>query len=482
MPARRLALLPLIAVVASFVSTSSLVALEPQDKTDTPPNFVLVMADDQGWGDVGFRNPALQTPVLDELAATGLHFTRFYAAAPVCSPTRASVLTGRHPNRFGCFSWGHRLRPNEITVAEALRDAGYTTGHFGKWHLGSVAASADTSPGASGFDEWISSPNFYDNNPLMSHRGHIVEMRGESSLVTADAAIAWLRQIAPNKRPFLAVVWFGSPHDPHRAAERYRAMYSNGGHSKQKQNFFGEMTAMDEAVGRIRATLRELKIADDTVVWYTSDNGALPVGSAGGLSGRKGTLREGGLRVPTMIEWPAVVKTARVIDAPCGTVDIYPTLLELAGLEVPRQPRLDGISLQRVIRGASPNMNRAMGFWTYPAKGQVTYSRRILEALREQNDETNSTAARKTTSLATETEIRMREFVGHAAWLRGRFKLHRRTRKNGPPVYRLFDLARDAKEQHDIAPTDVARVEMMKKELAAWQRSVMSSHARQELD
>ncbi|MCC7342403.1 MAG: sulfatase-like hydrolase/transferase, partial [Bryobacterales bacterium] len=105
------------------------------------PNFVLCMADDQGWGDVGYYgNPVLKTPVLDEMSRTGLRFDRFYAAAPVCSPTRGSVMTGRHPNRFGCFSWGYPLRPQEVTVAEALRSAGYATGHFGKWHLGEVRA------------------------------------------------------------------------------------------------------------------------------------------------------------------------------------------------------------------------------------------------------------------------------------------------------------------------------------------------------
>jgi arylsulfatase A-like enzyme len=120
---------------------------------DVPrPNFVLLMADDQGFGDVGYTgNPALKTPVLDEMAATALRCDRFYAAAPVCSPTRGSVLTGRHPNRFGCFKWGYPLRPEEVTLAEMLQQAGYDTGHFGKWHLGALDEGSPVSPGASGF-------------------------------------------------------------------------------------------------------------------------------------------------------------------------------------------------------------------------------------------------------------------------------------------------------------------------------------------
>ena len=121
------------------------------------PNVVLCMADDQGLGDMGYTgHPRIQTPTFDAMSREGLRFDRFYAAAPVCSPTRGSVMTGRHPNRFGCFSWGRTLRPQEITIAEALQQAGYRTGHFGKWHLGSVVARSPVSPGHSGFDAWLS--------------------------------------------------------------------------------------------------------------------------------------------------------------------------------------------------------------------------------------------------------------------------------------------------------------------------------------
>ena len=128
------------------------------------PNIVLCMADDQGWGDMAYNgHETLKTPHFDAMARETLRFDRFYAAAPVCSPTRGSVMTGRHPNRFGCFSWGHTLRPQEITVAEMLKKAGYVTGHFGKWHLGSVQVGSPVNPSASGVDTWVSAPNFFDN-------------------------------------------------------------------------------------------------------------------------------------------------------------------------------------------------------------------------------------------------------------------------------------------------------------------------------
>ncbi|MEJ2701736.1 MAG: sulfatase-like hydrolase/transferase [Sedimentisphaerales bacterium] len=193
---------------------------QAQGPAPTKPNIVLCMADDQGWGDMAYNgHPILKTPNFDAMAAETLRFDRFYAAAPVCSPTRGSVMTGRHPNRFGCFKWGYTLRPQEITIAEALKTAGYVTGHFGKWHLGSVRRGSPVNPGASGFDEWLSAPNFFDNNPILSREGTAVQTEGESSMVTVDAALEFIRKHAHTPQPFLAVVWFGSPHAPHRAIE-----------------------------------------------------------------------------------------------------------------------------------------------------------------------------------------------------------------------------------------------------------------------
>ena len=246
------------------------------------PNIVLCMADDQGWGDMAYNGHAvLQTPSFDAMAAAGLRFDRFYAAAPVCSPTRASVMTGRHPNRSSVFKWGHALRPQEITVAEALKTAGYVTGHFGKWHLGSVVKGSPVNPGAFGFDEWLSAPNFFDNDPILSREGKAVSMPGESSVVTVDAALEFVRKHAKSPQPFLAVVWFGSPHLPHQAIERDRATYEE--QSAKLQHFYGEITGMDRAFGKLRNELRTLGIHENTLLWYCSDNGGLPnVGSTGG--------------------------------------------------------------------------------------------------------------------------------------------------------------------------------------------------------
>jgi len=308
-------------ILAPLCLLCSACSLTRPNAARTKPNIILCMADDQGWGDMGYTgHPILKTPNLDAMAAASLTFNRFYAAAPVCSPTRGSVLTGRHPNRFACFSWGHSLRPQEITIAETLKAAGYVTGHFGKWHLGSVQKTSPVNPGNSGFDEWISAPNFFDNDPILSNRGTAVQTKGESSMVTVDLALDFIRKHADSLKPFFAVVWFGSPHNPHKAIEQDRALYDD--QDKKHQHFYGEITGLDRAMGKLRQELRTLDIHQNTVLWYCSDNGGLPNLSVTGGRKHKGSIYEGGLRVPAIIEWPARWPTPRTTDLPASTVDI----------------------------------------------------------------------------------------------------------------------------------------------------------------
>jgi len=445
---------------------------------DERPNFVLCMADDQGWGDTGYNgHPVLKTPVMDEMARTGLRFNRFYAAAAVCSPTRGSVMTGRHPNRFGCFSWGHTLRPQEITIAEAMKKAGYTTGHFGKWHIGSVRSDGAASPGNSGFDEWFSSPNFYENNPLFSHNGSVIETKGESSDVTTGLALDWIGKVARSDKPFLAVVWFGNPHSPHVAVDKFKKIY--GDQPDGIAHFYGEITAMDTALGRLRSGLRKLGIADNTVLWYCSDNGSLPKGSSGGLRARKGSLYEGGIRVPAIIEWPAQIKANRITNINANTSDIYPTLLELAGVALPKnQPLLDGISLAPLFRGKKQIRKQSMGFWTYPSRGHGRRSRAILEALRQEQ------LAGKQQPSATEEKIGkhtpIETLLGHAAWVKGDYKLHRiPVKKNETQFnYELYHLGKDPSESNNLLKNGAhlaKRFDRMKADLVTWQQSVINS-------
>src|SRR5688572_29453055 len=328
------------------------------------PNIVLVMADDQGWGDTGYNgHPELKTPNLDELAKSGLRFNRFYAAHFNCSPTRASVMTGRHPNRCGTFSPGSPIRTQELTVARVLQDAGYATGHFGKWHLNGKSGDRNTtaipgrailagdplSPGRMGFDEWVSADNFFDLDPVLGRSGVPEKFHGDSSDITTGEALKFIRRHAGAAKPFLSVVWFGSPHNPHQALPADKAAYSTL--PEKEQNYYGEITAVDRSVGWLRAALRELKVADNTLLWYCSDNGgAQGPKSTGNLRGSKGTLWEGGVRVPGIVEWPARIPKPFSSETPCSTLDIYPTVLEATGVPAQNQIQpLDGISLLPLI-------------------------------------------------------------------------------------------------------------------------------------
>jgi len=204
-----------------------LVAAYATVNADHRPNIILCMGDDHGWDETSYNgHPHLKTPVLDEMAAAGVRFDRFYSAHPSCSPTRGSIITGRHPNRYGTFAPNWSIRSEEISIAQILGNAGYACGHFGKWHLGKwhlgkwhlgpVKSESPTNPGAMGFDEWLSHDNFFELNPHLSRNGgppH--QFQGESSEITIDETIRFIGKAKKTGQPFFAVVWFGSPHEPY---------------------------------------------------------------------------------------------------------------------------------------------------------------------------------------------------------------------------------------------------------------------------
>lgn len=320
------------------------------------PHIVLVMADDMGWGQTGYYDhPVLETPHLDAMAAHGLRFDRFYAGAPNCSPTRATVMTGRSNDRTGVHNHGFPLRLQERTIARALRDAGYATGHFGKWHLNGlrgpgapILANDARHPGVFGFDEWLSVTNFFDRNPILSQQGEFIEFEGDSSEIIVSEALKFIRKQVDARQPSFTVIWYGTPHSPWVASEDDRASFADL--KQHSEHHYGELVAMDRSIGTLREGLHDLNIAENTLVWFNSDNGGLPKiapDTVGGLRGFKNTVYEGGLRVPAIIEWPAVITEPRVTEFPAVTMDIFPSLADIAGLpeDVMLTPQ-DGISLR----------------------------------------------------------------------------------------------------------------------------------------
>lgn len=436
-----------------------------QESGSASPNVIMIMSDDQGWGDVGYNgNERLKTPHLDEMAANGVKFDRFYAAAPLCSPTRGSCLTGRYPFRFGILA-AHTagMRVGEITVAEMLKKKGYRTGHFGKWHIGWVKPEDAGSrgyyspPDQHGFDEWFATtsavptwdptvtPEDWDSwgskpgEPWKGgapyvHNGKEVtdKLQGDDSRVIMDRVIPFVE--ADKDRPFFATVWFHAPHEPVVAGEEYRKLYSK--HGKARQNLYGCITAMDEQIGRLRQKLRDLKIENNTVLFFCSDNGPSDsatkkgIASAGPFKGHKHTMYEGGLLVPACAEWPGKIPAGQSTKVRCATIDFFPTIAGLCGYEFSKKDQrpIDGIDLMPVIAG-NVQEREADLFFGYR---------------------------------------RLHEGVDGQAVISGDWKLLREAKKSGQ--MRLFNLKDDPYEQTDLlksAPEHAERLSQKLRELDA---------------
>lgn len=323
------------------------------------PNIILVMSDDQGWGQTGYYNhPVLKTPNLDDMASHGLRLDRFYAGAPVCSPTRASVLTGRSNDRTAVYSHGYPLRRQEKTLAQALKKVGYHTAHFGKWHLdgftgpGAPVLEGDNrNPGHFGFEEWLSVTNYFDMNPIMSRRGKFEDLKGGSSEIIVREALKYMKELKDQEEPFFVAIWYGSPHNPWRAGDEDKKSFK--ALNQAAQNHYGELVDLDRSIGTLRKGLHDMGIAENTLVWFNSDNGGLKnfgPETVGGLRGYKSEVYEGGLRVPCVIEWPAVIKVPRTTEFPAATMDVFPTIAEIVGLPKSAMVHpIDGISIRELF-------------------------------------------------------------------------------------------------------------------------------------
>ena len=428
-----------------------------------------------------------------------INFTRFYSGSPVCSPTRGTLLTGRNHNRYciwrantagkSCtntsdFNCPARfpLPTSEITVAEILKDAGYHTATFGKWHLGDLKPLPGGSsqwpsshPGQHGFDVWKvtersvptanpncacfntslcilghqarkgppSCTNYHagigsDLNRLVTHDEPII---GDDSHFIVDEFASFLNStVTTNTRaPFFAYISLHTVHKAFVAIPPYSTMYTSQNYSQKEVDYYGAITAMDTAIGRIRELLSHHNLTDNTMLWFTSDNGPEnnTPGQTAGLRGRKGSLYEGGIRVPGIIEWPAVIQSNRVSKFPVVTNDFLPTVYDILGAQPPNDRQIDGISILPHIRGSVESRTKPIT-WAFNKRGD--FNRKYSTAISD-----------------------------------NRYKAHIEYRKGKIFSSHLYDLLSDPEESHDLSSQYPDVLRRLVQAMDVWNASVINS-------
>jgi arylsulfatase len=435
------------------------------------PNVLLIMTDDQGYGDIGYHgNPVIKTPNLDALAAKSTRLNDFYVA-PVCAPTRASLMTGRHFIRTGVYdtyNGGAIMAGSELTVAELFRDKGYKTGVFGKWHLGDAPPSR---PVDQGFDEslvhgggGIGQPgdvlNYYafDSSyfdPVLHHNGEPLQTEGYCSDVYTDHAIDFIRN--RGETSFFVYLAFNAPHTPLQLPEKYFEMYKDVDvgpaafdttgipfpemserDMDDARRVYGMVTNIDDNVGRLMATLESEGILDNTVVVFLTDNGPQQRRYTAGLRARKGSVYEGGIRVPCYIHYPDGLPIDRDVYGPAAHVDILPTLLDLCDIAYPDHERLDGISVVPLIGGERTEFDKRPLYWHW----QRGYPERYRNMA-----------------------IRLGDYklVGHTDF------------RAEVGALELYNLAEDPFEQNNLVETERDVAQALKAELDTWYNGVIAN-------
>jgi arylsulfatase len=367
-------------------------------QTVSRPNVILIITDDQGYGDLGFTgNPHVKTPVIDKFAEESIRFNDFYVS-PVCAPTRSSLMTGRYSLRTGVrdtYNGGAIMASGEITIAEILKDAGYTTGNFGKWHLGDNYPSR---PNDQGFDEslihlsggigqvgdfttWFQGDSSYFN-PVLWHNGKMEKYNGYCTDIFTEQAIHFIEK--NRQKPFFCYLAFNAPHTPLQVPDKYYQKYKNIDPAKGFENDdrpFPQMTekdkedarkvyamvsCIDENIGKLFKKLDELKIADNTLVIFMTDNGPQQFRYVAGMRGLKGSVFRGGVRVPFYLRFPQKYEGNKDIETTTAHIDILPTLAEICNAKLPADRIIDGKSLVPLLNGKSVDWaDRSLFFyWT----------------------------------------------------------------------------------------------------------------------
>ncbi|XP_065890047.1 N-acetylgalactosamine-6-sulfatase-like [Dysidea avara] len=464
------------------------------------PNVIFAMADDLGWGDVQYNGGKAFTPNLNEMARSdnAILLQRHYSGSPVCSPTRATLLTGRNHNRYCVWSVNSArgdksdfstaqtmpLPLSEITVAEIMRNAGYSTAFFGKWHLGDFKPLRGgnskwpvSHPGLHGFEQWwatgrsapttttncgcfqnsVCTLGHYTNRPVCTNYytntsddtvGWSQPIPGDDSHFIWSLAEKYIREQVNFHKPFFLYLPFHSVHSRFVATDQYRNFYLKARghvHSKHvtketlsKADYYGAISAMDNVIGKLRNLLQELGIKNNTLFWFTSDNGPTKDGSTNGLRGLKTSLYEGGVRVPGIIEWPDVISSNRVSQFPVVSSDLLPTVQDILDVKPSDDRPIDGISILPFLQGKEEKRNQSI-FWAFNIrKGDFSSSYNI-------------------------------------STMKDKYKLIVTYHHNTIQHYELYDLKKDIRESRnlkDIHPNIASR---LLNQIKTWRNSVIQS-------
>lgn len=442
------------------------------------PNIIMIMCDDLGWGDTGFNgSKVIKTPNLDQLASKGIIFNRFYSASAVCSPTRASLLTGRNPYRIGIpnANSGH-MKKEEITIPELLKEKDYATGHFGKWHLGTLTTKMHDAnrakpgktnhysiPTMHGYDQFFCTESKVPTFDPMIYPETFDKSKGESKRygwkaisnknkaknygtkywngeekyennnlegvdckVIMDRAIPFIEKSVKGNKKFFTTIWLHTPHLPVVASEKYMSMYPDRNH--REKLYYGCITAMDDQIGRLVKKLELLGISDNTMIWFCSDNGpeVRTPGTAGKFRGKKRDLYEGGIRVPAFCVWPNKIKPGITTDYPTFTSDYLPTIKDILEIKKDLNRPIDGVSIKKILEGSNRKRKSPLGFHYLKRTSWVTHKHKLISTDKGQ-------------------------------------------------TYELYNLIKDPYEKKDISAKHPNTVRKMKKELLHWIESCKKS-------
>lgn len=418
------------------------------------PNVVVFLADDLGWGDLAcYGHPRIKTPNLDNFATEGVRFTQCYSACGVCSPSRSAILTGRTPYRNGVWRWipegsPVHLRTSEITLAEVLKEKGYETCHVGKWHLnGHFNSPKHPQPNDHGFDHWLgtqnnASPSHKNPTNFVRNGKEVGPLQGYSAPLIVEEAIGWLSKHRDPKKPFYLNVWTHEPHLPIESDPEFMKLYADLEVGFRQHH--GNVTQMDHAFGTLMKALDKMNLRENTIVFFTSDNGPEGTGegdpknpgsmrdrtrgSTGGLRGRKRADYEGGIRVPGIIRWPGRVKPGTTNDTPVVGSDIFSTVCAIVGTPLPKDRTIDGTSLLPLFEGKPIERTQPLYWRTHIAPPSCRVALRIDDWKIVANEDLTK--------------------------------------------FELYNLAEDGKEQTDLSTKNPKKFEQMKSSLIEMDRQV----------